>query len=89
MLTHGALLQVTGPPAELTDTTKELESVNPAPNSALTDQVQPQPGDSQLVSVDAHLPQSKEDDDDDVADQLSKFPPSVLVATKLLIGSWV
>jgi hypothetical protein len=85
-------LQVPGP-TELADGAKELESVNPpSSNVALTDQVvQPQSGDTQLVAPgdSAHLPPSKEDDDDDVADQLSKYPSSVLVATKLLIGSWV
>eukprot|EP00026_Physarum_polycephalum_P008440 Phypoly_transcript_08526.p1 GENE.Phypoly_transcript_08526~~Phypoly_transcript_08526.p1 ORF type:complete len:445 (+),score=88.76 Phypoly_transcript_08526:86-1420(+) len=79
---------------ELADAAKELEVVNPPPTSAtlVTDQVvQPQAGDTQLVAPgdSAHLPPNKEDDDDDVADQLSKYPPSVLVATKLLIGSWL
>ena len=78
--------------AEPTDVVKELEPVVNPPVSALTDQVQPQqPVEGQLVSTgdSALLPPSKEEDDDDVADQLSKFPSSVLVATKLLIGSWV
>jgi hypothetical protein len=81
--------QVTGP-TELSEA-KDTTNPSPTPNPTVTDQVQAQPADTQLATTGdtALLLPNKDDDDDDVADQLSKFPPSVLIATKLLIGSWV
>lgn len=63
-------------------------------NTALADQQiqadQAQNDQLALAVVDsAHLTPNKDDDDEDIADELSKNPPSVIVATKLLIGSWV
>ncbi len=76
---------------ELAGTVKE-EVVVPPVNSVVV--ADPTPAQDQITGDSAHLPPAKDEDDsyygDEAGDQLNnKFPPSVLVATKLLIGSWV
>eukprot|EP00026_Physarum_polycephalum_P007767 Phypoly_transcript_07833.p1 GENE.Phypoly_transcript_07833~~Phypoly_transcript_07833.p1 ORF type:complete len:430 (+),score=69.82 Phypoly_transcript_07833:3-1292(+) len=69
-----------------TESAKETNNISP-PNSTLNEQAQRS---ADLITTgESALLAPKDEDDDDVADQLSKYPPSVLVATKLLIGSWL
>lgn len=42
----------------------------------------------QVVTAE-YVARVKDEDEEDVAEQTSKYPPSVIVSTKLLIGSWV
>jgi hypothetical protein len=82
------LSQIANAP-ELHEVPKQEQDALPTVSAAASEVQQPSQDQVVTTGDSAHLPAVKDEDEDDVADQLSKFPPSVLVATKLLIGSWV